>query len=257
MRLLPPVPLRALLGLIIAGAAAATAITGPASAARPTLPEQLSHLGDARQVVIVTAKGWHTSYAQLQTWQETSSGDWQQVMAPVPARIGWSGFRRAANRLQNTGKTPAGTFGLISGFGLARSPGVRIPYHVVNANDWWPYDPRDPKTYNVAQFHRSRHAKWRKDWAEHLHSFRTQYHFAVVLDYNLPSGIIVRNHQRIATHPANTRKGGGIFLHVNGSGATAGCVSVSRDQMRSILRWLDPADHPVIVTGPRSAITRM
>ena len=78
-----------------------------------------------------------------------------------------------------------------------------------------------------------------------------------MLDYNLPSGIKWRNGQRIATEPANTSKGGGIFLHVNGSGATAGCVSVSRERMRRILRWLNPAHDPVIVMGPGDVIERM
>lgn len=253
MRLFP----RALLGLIIACTVAATAVTLPASASKPSLPERLTHLGDARQVIVVTSETWNTSYARLQVWQQTSSGDWQRKLGPVRARIGWSGFRREANRLQNTGRTPAGTFGLIRGFGLAEPNGVSLPYRKVDPNDWWPYDPTDPKTYNVQQFHRSKHSKWRRDWAENLHSYRTQYRYAVVLDYNLPSGIVVRNGERVATQPANTAKGGGIFLHVNGSGATAGCVSVSRDRMRRILRWLNPADNPVIVMGPRNAITWM
>jgi len=208
-------------------------------------------------VVVVTAKSWNTSYARLQTWEQEPNGSWQQVLQPTSARIGWSGFRRAANRMQGTGKTPAGTFGLLRGFGLVRPSGVDIPYQVVDRNDWWPYDPHDAKTYNVLQFHRENRSKWRTSWAEQLHSYTTQYRYAVVIDYNLPSGISWHNGQRIAAHPADTRKGGGIFLHVNGSGATAGCVSVPRSDMRSILRWLDPALQPVIVMGPRELIDRM
>ena len=77
----------------------------------------------------------------------------------------------------------------------------------------------------MLQPHRVQHAKWRPEWAERLKSYRSQYRYAVVLDYNLPSGISWRNGERVATDTADTTQGGGIFLHVNGSGATAGCVS--------------------------------
>ena len=242
--------------LIALGLALPSVGTVSAAGAKRPLPERLAHLGDSRQVVVVTAANWETSHARLQTWEKTPDG-WQQVLAPTKARLGWSGFRRAANRLQNTGKTPAGTFELLRGFGLAKPKGVDIPYRIVDNNDWWPYDPTDSKTYNVVQYRRVQHAKWRTGWAERLRSYRTQYRYSVVIDYNLPSGIKRRNGQRIATQPADTRKGGGIFLHVNGSGATAGCVSIPREDLRHVLKWLNPNRDPLIVMGPRDVIDRM
>ncbi|HVQ86656.1 MAG TPA: cell wall-binding protein, partial [Actinomycetes bacterium] len=151
---------------------ASLAVTVPAAGAtRAPLPERLAHLGESRQVVVVTAADWNTSHARLQTWQLGKSDVWHRRLGPVPARIGWSGFRRAANRLQNTGKTPAGTFDLLRGFGLRQPPGVDLPYRIVDQNDWWPYDPNDPKTYNVMQFHRVKRSHWRTDWAERLASY--------------------------------------------------------------------------------------
>ena len=233
-------------------------VNAPAGAAAPTpLPERLAHIGDSRQVVVVTTRNWTTSYATLQTWRQAKSGEWMRLVDPIPARVGWNGVRREANRKQNTGTTPAGTFGLLRGFGLAKPSGVDLPYHRVDRNDWWPYDPTDPKTYNLFQPHRVKHAQWRTDWAERLRSYGAQYRYAVVLDYNLPSKTTWRNGQRIARKTADTSAGGGIFLHVSGSGATAGCVSIARGQMRRVLKWLDPAKDPVIVIGPRDVITKM
>ncbi|MGB2838258.1 MAG: L,D-transpeptidase family protein [Actinomycetes bacterium] len=229
---------------------------GAAGAATP-LPERLTHIGESRQVVVVTTRSWTTSHARLQTWKLTSSGEWVRVVDPIPARVGWNGVRREANRKQNTGTTPAGTFGLLRGFGLAKPAGVDLPYRRVDRNDWWPYDPADPKTYNVFQPRRVKHAQWRTDWSERLKSYGAQYRYAVVLDYNLPSEITWRNGQRVARNTADTSAGGGIFLHVSGSGATAGCVSIARDQMRQVLKWLDPAKDPVIVIGPRDVIEKM
>ncbi|MFE2033290.1 hypothetical protein ACFXBB_08485 [Streptomyces scopuliridis] len=38
-------------------------------------------------------------------------------------------------------------------------------------------------------------------------------------------------------------------LHVNGEGATAGCVSVPRATMDRIMSWIKPAHHPRIAIG--------
>ena len=44
-------------------------------------------------------------------------------------------------------------------------------------------------------------------------------------------------------------RGGAIFLHVNGSGATAGCVSAPRPFLRRTLGLLDQDRVPVIAIG--------
>jgi L,D-peptidoglycan transpeptidase YkuD (ErfK/YbiS/YcfS/YnhG family) len=246
----------AALALTVSTLVGTTHPTNADAATRP-LPERLSNIGTARQVIVVTTPSWGSSHARLQTWRQANDGTWVRLIDPIPARVGWNGVRRAKNRLQNTGTTPAGTFALHRGFGLAGPSGVQIPYRQVDANDWWPYDPNDPKTYNVLQPHRVHRAHWRTDWAERLKSYRKQYRYAVILDYNLPSDIHWRNGQRIAKTTANIAAGGGIFLHVNGSGATAGCVSIARPRMLRVLRWLDPEKNPVIVIGPREVIERM
>jgi len=243
-----------------AAAAALTAVGGgapTADAASGPLPERLRNIGDARQVIVVTTPSWTSSYAQLQTWRMSDAGDWVRVIDPIPARVGWNGVRRAKNRQQSTGTTPAGTFALPRAFGIADPKGVQLPYRKVDSNDWWPYDPRDAKTYNVWQPHRVQHARWRPEYAERLKSYTGQYRYSVVLDYNLPSDIRWRNGQRVARNTADTSAGGGIFLHVNGSGATAGCVSIVRARMLRVLRWLDPEKDPMIVIGPRDVIDRM
>ncbi len=58
------------------------------------------------------------------------------------------------------------------------------------------------------------------------------------------------------TRPDPRIKDGGIWLHVNGRAATRGCISVSRPQMRVVLRWLDPCKDPVIVMGPRGVLRK-
>ena len=50
-------------------------------------------------------------------------------------------------------------------------------------------------------------------------------------------------------------RGAGIFLHVDGHGATAGCVSVPRDAMRRIVLWADPGRKPHMAIGTVSGAT--
>ena len=209
-----------------------------------TLPYTLSHLGDSQQVVVVMSASWGSTHATLRTYELRAGNDWCRVLAPVKARIGYSGFAWAKTRKQSTGTTPAGTFALPWAFGNSPDPGTALRYRSVDGNDWWAYDPKSPATYNRWQEHGL--AGVRASWAERLRSYGTQYAHAVVVDYNLPT----------ATTRPNTAKGGGIFLHVNGPGATAGCVSVSRSNLIKVMRWLDPAKHPVIVMAPSAAITR-
>ena len=77
-----------------------------------------------------------------------------------------------------------------------------------------------------------------------------QYDYVAVMDYNLPRGEITTGPDgvRRAKTPADTRKGGGIFLHVSKGEPTAGCIAVNERTMKRILRWLDPAANPVIIT---------
>jgi len=50
-------------------------------------------------------------------------------------------------------------------------------------------------------------------------------------------------------HVQVRHRGAGIFLHVNGDGATAGCVSAPRPFLVRMMRRLDPAQVPVMAVG--------
>ena len=247
--------------LLVAAAALVLSLlpaTATAGDVPPYHPSRLTHLGDAGQVVVVSGRSWMSSHAVLRRYERTSDGRWLRVGDAVAARVGGNGFVLAAERRQRSGTSPAGTFGLVSAFGNGPDPGTALPYRVVDRSDWWVYDPQDPRTYNVLQPRRVATSAWRRSWAEDLSGYGWQYRYVAVLDFNLPAGVTrAADGQLVASEPADTRLGGGIFLHVSGPGATAGCVSVGSTTMRRTLRWLDPAQHPVIVMGPRSAIDRL
>jgi L,D-peptidoglycan transpeptidase YkuD (ErfK/YbiS/YcfS/YnhG family) len=245
-------------------AAALTALVAPlwvggasAQAAEIT-PAQLS-VGASTQVIVVTSSGWRATHATLQTWQRNRDGTWVKPFGSMSARIGYNGFKLDAERRQNSGTTPAGNYRIRATFGVSDNPGTKMPYRDFDANDYWVYDPRDPKTYNILEPYRTSGSDWRTKEAERLADLRRQYRYAAVIGYNLPTGVYWSRSQREyrTRTPADTTKGGGIFLHVNGPGATSGCVSLYRSSMLKVLTWLDPAQQPRIIMGPRSVITKL
>lgn len=237
--------------------AAGSAPLRPATAAMtPTsghsLAEAITTRPGARQLITISSPSWSSTAATLRAWRRPLGGSWVRVHGPVRVVLGYAGWVLAADRVQSTGTTPAGVFRLPSAFGRLSDPGTSLRYHQYDGNDWWPYEPRDPATYNVYQFHRAATSHWRADHSEHLADYPTQYAYAIVVGFNLPSGVHYSaiRHQRVATQVADTSRGGGIFLHAAGDGLTAGCVAMPRRQVHWLLRWLDPGRHPRVAMGP-------
>lgn len=222
--------------------AAATAVAAlRAIAHAPDLPGLKRYYGGiptgTRELIVVSASSWSSTSGTLSMYSRALTGPWHKV-GSVPARLGANGLVKAALRHQDTDTTPAGIFFITSGFGRLVNPGARLPYHHLTNDDWWVEDRLSPY-YN--QMRRASQGGFALTTtgprsSEHLAAMGTQYDYVAVIDFNRPHPVVGR--------------GAGIFLHVNGRGATAGCVSVPWGSMRAILRWLDPALRPVIVIGP-------
>ncbi|CAL9601101.1 L,D-transpeptidase family protein [Streptomyces sp. enrichment culture] len=189
-------------------------------------------MGDATQVITVKASG---SYATVTAWAKESSG-WKAKFSTDAGRVGSSGVTDGATRRQSTYTTPSGTYTITEGFGHVPG-GTSMPYHVVTADDWWVQDPE-------SKFYNHMHGEAGADLpltesgergSEHLINYPTQYAKALVINFN--------------RWPATPGRGAGIFLHVNGNGATAGCVSVPRATMDQIMSWITPAARPRIAIG--------
>lgn len=229
----------------------------PAVAAGPSLASQIGLHPSVRQLVTVTSSRWSDTSAQLRVWRR-GSGGWRLVRGPITVSLGWNGFVRAAERRQSTGTTPAGRFTMPYAFGTRADPGSRMRYRRVDGNDFWPYEPRDRATYNIYQPHRASTSHWRTGYRERLADYGYEYAHSIVLGYNLPRGVHWSSARRqyVARQPADTARGGGIFLHVKQKRYTAGCVSAPIETVRWLVRWLDPELNPRIVMGPRSWVVR-
>jgi L,D-peptidoglycan transpeptidase YkuD (ErfK/YbiS/YcfS/YnhG family) len=245
--------LAAVLALVVA------AVLLPASpAAAVVTPGGLAHVGNAKQLIVVSGKSWKSTYATVRAYQRGTDGKWRQVFGAMSARVGYGGWAWASKRVQDTGTTPAGTFTITQAFGVRADPGTRLPYRKVDKNDYWVGDRKDATTYNLFQPSASAKRTWRKSQAERLAAYPKQYAYAAVVNFNKPSGVRwdAKRKQYVASQPAKVGRGSAIFLHASGKGATAGCVSVSRANMVRLLKWLNPSKKPRIVMAPAGDLGR-
>jgi len=188
------------------------------------------------QVIVVSAATWRSTTASITIYN--SDGLHWTRLTTMPARLGYAGLVTASHRVQDTGATPAGQFGITETFGRQVNPGTAMPFVQVTNDDWWVED-RASAFYN--QMHSAAAGGFRVSRAgfnssEQLAAMGSQYDYAAVINFNRPNPVVGR--------------GAGIFLHAFGRGLTAGCVSVAHERMQSILRWLDPTRHPRIIIGP-------
>jgi L,D-peptidoglycan transpeptidase YkuD (ErfK/YbiS/YcfS/YnhG family) len=233
-------------GALISLAICCALMLGPSAAQAVELPINESIVGDARQVIVVSAPRSSSTEGTLSAYERVN-GEWVVIQKPIRAQLGYGGLVPGDKRRQATGTTPTGTYSIVSAFGRKADPGTALDYTRVDRNDAWTYNPKVPSTYNLFQ-NADRSWKSYGRYVEELWDMGMQYNYVAVLDYNLPQGQINtgKNGVRRTNEPADTRLGGGIFLHVDNGKKTAGCISIAQPAMRKILRWLDPDQAPMI-----------
>jgi L,D-peptidoglycan transpeptidase YkuD (ErfK/YbiS/YcfS/YnhG family) len=201
----------ALLSLLLAVPAAADPATSPA--------------GQPAQWIVVGVPAANATTGTLTAFQRVGQ-QWKVVLGPTPAKVGELGVGTPADGVY---RTPVGTFTFDQAFGRQPNPGTKMPYFQATDQDWWDEDAGSP-TYNT----HVRGSGSPSSIAENLYDSGPVYDYAVN---------IAVNPQRIPGRVA------GIFLHVTDGNPTWGCLAIGRDEMRSVLNWLDPSASPQITIG--------
>jgi len=229
----------------VMSAALLVGFVSPASS--QATPALLNEVTDSEQVVLVTASSWRSTAGTVQVFEKKNKS-WLATRNTVKANLGYGGLVPGDKRKQGTGTTPTGTYAFTSAFGIKSDPGTKLSYTKVDSNDAWTYNPRFPSTYNIFQ---TANKNWSSygNYVEILSTYRKQYNYVAVLDFNLPAGKITKGANGVnrTDQSANTSRGGGIFLHVSNGTKTAGCIAIPEKAMKGILEWLDPKKNPVIV----------
>jgi L,D-peptidoglycan transpeptidase YkuD (ErfK/YbiS/YcfS/YnhG family) len=196
----------------------------------------LPGVSGAGQVVTVTTTGYGTDVATVTAYQ-LQGGQWQRVFGPWQGYVGVNGLAPFGQKREGDGRTPTGTYGLGTFFGIDPDPGVRFPYLAVTSADYWDDDPSTPNYNRLVVGPATAGAS-----PEHLIDHAPSYNYGAVIDYN--------------TNPvvASPPMGSAIFFHVSAGGGTAGCVSIPQGDLVPVLRWLDPALSPRIVIGTAASL---
>jgi L,D-peptidoglycan transpeptidase YkuD (ErfK/YbiS/YcfS/YnhG family) len=200
---------------------ATTSASASASASAQTVPAWASALlaqevpAKSGQAVIVRAPSMSSTTNTVTLWTRTATG-WRQLGAPMPGHNGERGW--SAHRTSGDLKTPTGVYSLTAAGGRLPNPGTSEPYE-----------------HNASFF--------RTNGRFLGHSTVGVFDYVVAIDFNRVPGSPVSS----TAEPKGEGPGGGIWLHVDNGAATLACVTVSKQNMVTILRWLDPSQHPVIV----------
>lgn len=225
-----------LAALLLASLLVPLATPGPSPA---PLPERMASTGGGSQLLTAEAAGIDATTGRL-TWWDLRDGHWVAA-GSAPARFGAKGLVEGDARVQGTDTTPTGLYALPYAFGVAAAPpGTRYPYRRATDRSWWCED-NESRAYN--RWVEGLPADCRAGESEHLTAYASQYARALVVGFNYE-------------RPVRGR-GAGIFLHVNGRGATAGCVSVPAEAMDRVLAWAVPGRRPHIAIGTDTGPTAL
>lgn len=200
---------------------------GRAEAARPVDPTGMRGLSAATQVLVVEASAMRATRATVTGWQRSDDG-WRKAIPSVSGRIGRNGLPYPRVRHEGDDTTPIGNYGVVHGFGSQPNPAMTgFAWRSLTRRSCWSGTRAD---YNRWVERSPCGANDENLWAAR----RGAYRYAAVLDFNYSRPIFGR--------------GSGIFLHVRGAGATAGCISLSERDLLVLLRWVRPGVRVMIGT---------
>ncbi|MGW6915981.1 L,D-transpeptidase family protein [Kitasatospora sp. NPDC054939] len=177
---------------------------------------------DTTQVVLASGQEKNANRSTVTLWTRTPEGRWT-------AGESWQGHNayRGWTTDHNEGdlRSPIGVFSLTDAGGRKADPGSKLPYD------------KDPLFVVSGTGFAGE-------------PLAGSFDYVVAINYNRVAG----NSPLDARRPNGSRKGGGIWLHVDHGGPTHGCISVPEANMAELIRLLDPAAKPVIVMGDATSL---
>ena len=185
-------------------------------------PRLSAHIpDDTRQAVAVYGKGRDSGDATVALYRRDGE-DWAKE-GSWPAHNGKRGW--TTDHHEGDKRSPSGVFTLSDAGGVLPDPGTALPY--THSSAFTPPSYWSPRT-------------------------RHDFDYVIAIDYNRRTGVSPLD----PTRPQGQDKGGSIWLHMDHGSGTSGCVSLSGDGMRYLLRHLKPDENPVVVMGTRALLHR-
>ena len=167
---------------------------------------------------------------ELTFWEKGPDGAWQKRMEAY-CGYGKNGLVLGEERIMGSKTTPIGAFPLTLAFGTGESADTEMTYRKITENSYW--SEAEDESFNT----------WVESetpvTGEHLIDY-CQYKYAVNIGFNLEDVVYSR--------------GSAIFLHCksNDHWYTAGCVSLSEEDMLALLLMLRDGAYMIIVPDAES-----
>ncbi|MCF3962041.1 L,D-transpeptidase family protein [Streptomyces fuscigenes] len=197
--------------------------------ASPTLPGVGPRMtaripSTTRQAVVVTGAGHDTNTATFRLYERTDAdAPWRPALDVWPAHNALRGW--TAHHMVDDRRSPIGVFSLTDAGGKEPDPGTKLPYD---------------HSFHFTAYGRGFDGE----------PLAGAFDYVVAINYNRDPGTSPLDLDK----PMGTERGGGIWIHVDHGGPTQGCVSISKDHIRQLLRTLDPESHPVVVMGDAASL---
>lgn len=216
------------------------------SAAEPVIPSRLAKAlpPECSQVLLCLASHAKNTTGTLWRLERKPEEAWKTIGEPISVTLGRHGLawglgehtrklpRGLELKKEGDGCAPIGVFALPLAFGSVTKPrGLRLPYLRCTSHHLGIDDPRS-RFYNQIVDDRQEACDW------------------VNPETMIPSGGCYTLGAVIGHNPVNQPGAGScIFMHVwQAPGVpTSGCTAMSLENIRVVLRWLDPTKHPRLV----------
>ena len=205
----------------------------PAETAPPEAPDDRDPLQAAVEACATAEKTDQIVLAvdhALTFWERGEDGAWQ-LRLEAACGYGKNGLVLAEERIMGSKTTPIGAFPLTLAFGTGENPGTEMTWRQITENSYW--TEVEDESFNT----------WVESETpvpgEHLIDYY-QYKYAVNIGFNLEDIVYSR--------------GSAIFLHCKSADHwyTAGCVSLSEEDMLNLLRMLRDGAYMIIVPDAES-----
>jgi L,D-peptidoglycan transpeptidase YkuD (ErfK/YbiS/YcfS/YnhG family) len=236
--------MRIALRAVVLGIALAALVSGRALALGP---DSFAIPASARQLIVVSSPTYapHGYLASFRTFQRArATAPWTPALATWRAEIGSGELVNVRHFGDHA--TPTGVFDIgLTMYGNEPNPGdLHYAYHRLVCGDWWDEDPYSP-AYNDFVHVPCATTPSFAAWSEALWTETRAYPYFAVLETN-----------NDPTIRGSEAPGAGIFLHHWMDAPTQGCIALPLADLLAVLRWLEPAEHPVIEIGTGPEIGR-
>ena len=211
---------------------------------------------DCRQCILGLAPDWNSSRVEVRVF-ERNGGGWSLTAGPWSGRLGKNGLAWGIGlhplpdgviaKREGDLRAPAGVFALGGAYGYAprieKAPA--LPYRQITTRDLWVEDPASPDYNRHVRLDFEPATAWEKK--QQMKQGDPAHSLKLFIEHNPPPEAV-------------PGAGSSIFFHIWRAGGTkpsAGCTTLSEENLRSLIAAIDPAKNPVYVLLPEEEYRRV